>query len=97
MYILWSFNNVQFSRFTLRTIQKMMTCVARSTSACEETDEDVKKIRSLLKDFVSKAGDHCPWLSENLCTEEEACPVTTAGCEVDLEQGLLNRETDVCT
>ncbi|KAK3754951.1 hypothetical protein RRG08_004071 [Elysia crispata] len=79
------------------TIQKMMTCVARSTSGCKETDEDVKSIRRLLKEFVAKAGDHCPWLTENLCTEQAPCPVTTAGCEVDLEQGLINRRTDVCT
>ncbi|RUS84262.1 hypothetical protein EGW08_007955 [Elysia chlorotica] len=78
------------------TIQKMMTCVAKSTSGCEETDEDVKSIRQLLKEFVTKAGDQCPWLTENLCTEQAACPVNEAGCEVDLEYGLMNRQTDVC-
>lgn len=79
------------------TIQKMMTCVANSTSGCNETNSDVKTIRSLLKDFVTKASDHCPWLTENLCTEQARCPVTTAGCEEDLEQGLINRQADVCT
>ncbi|GFN84062.1 von Willebrand factor d and egf domain-containing protein, partial [Plakobranchus ocellatus] len=79
------------------TIQKMMTCVARSTSGCNVTDPDVMQIRGLLEEFVDKAGDHCPWLSENLCLEEKPCPVTTAGCEVELAQGLINRKTDVCT
>ncbi|GFS24196.1 von Willebrand factor D and EGF domain-containing protein [Elysia marginata] len=79
------------------TIQKMMSCVARSTSGCKESDEEVKSIRRLLKEFVTKAGDHCPWLTENLCTEQPACPVTKAGCEVDLEYGLITRKADVCT
>ncbi|RUS69140.1 hypothetical protein EGW08_023098 [Elysia chlorotica] len=79
------------------TIQKMMICVAKSTSGCEETDEDVKIIRRELKEFVTKAGDHCPWLTENLCTEQAVCPVTKAGCEDDLEHGLINRQSDVCT
>ncbi|GFR95730.1 endonuclease-reverse transcriptase, partial [Elysia marginata] len=79
------------------TIQKMMICVAKSTSGCKEKDTDVKTIHGLLKDFVTRAGDHCPWLSGNLCTEQAPCPVTTAGCEDVLEQGLYNRQADVCT
>ncbi|CAL1529689.1 unnamed protein product [Lymnaea stagnalis] len=77
-------------------IQSMMVCVATNTTSCDAESGDVKAIRESLKDIRTTAYGQCPWMSDDLCSNEEICPVVNAGCEVDLERGMINGEKTVC-
>lgn len=73
-----------------------MVCVATNTTSCDSESSDVKAIRESLDEFRQAADTQCPWLSDDLCTKQEICSVVTAGCEVELENGLINRAKTVC-
>uniref|UniRef100_A0A2C9LI81 VWFD domain-containing protein n=1 Tax=Biomphalaria glabrata TaxID=6526 RepID=A0A2C9LI81_BIOGL len=77
-------------------IQSVMVCVATNTTSCDSESSDVKAIRESLDEFRQAADTQCPWLSDDLCTKQEICSVVTAGCEVELENGLINRAKTVC-
>ncbi|XP_059145723.1 uncharacterized protein LOC131932817 isoform X2 [Physella acuta] len=77
-------------------IQSMMVSVATNTTSCDPEDEGIKAILESLEELRSVASDQCPWLTADMCSTEQPCAVATAGCEVVLEQGLINRERTVC-
>ena len=73
-----------------------MVCVATNTTSCDPDSQDVKTILESLDTLRAASAYRCPFLTNDMCSREKACPVTTAGCELTLEQGLVNREKNVC-
>ena len=82
--------------FIFSDLQSMMVCVNTNTTSCDPEDSQVKIVLKSLDEVRESAADRCPFLSDDMCSKVKECPVTSAGCEGKLEQGLVNREKNLC-
>lgn len=73
-----------------------MVCAATNLTSCDLENKDAKTAREAVKQLKVKTGYQCPMLSEDLCSQEKPCPVINAGCELDVQRNLINREKPVC-